>query len=199
MKLKQIKESSYQRKEEENEESLYKDLGIFIGYTLDGRTTEAIRNFCEDKEIPNCLNEKDFHVTLIASESYDQNFEPEGVLNTPVSVFNFILDIWKSEDNKSILVAKFESEELTSIYNDILDEYKLETKYDDFIPHFTISYDIEQFDLKEKHQLEFNEYVPSVDLVEQYAEPLDDEWTEKYTATSKKTTTDNKNSKEKKQ
>ena len=191
MKIKQIREAD---RGDGIAQKAYKDLGIFIAYSLDGRSTEAIQNFCEDYEIPNCLEQEDFHVTLISSEIYDEDFVPDGILNTPLTVYNFKLEEWQSEDNKKILVARFESEDLQAIHNDILREYEVESKYDEFLPHFTISYDLEGWSLKEKHQLEFNEYVPIVDLTEQYCEPLDDEWAEKHTATNQS----KKQSKEKK-
>lgn len=164
----------------DNDVNFLRDLGTFVAYSIDGRTATAVKNFCEDFNIPNPVEEDELHVSIIYSTTYDPEFVAYGIIEEPLKIRGFDLDIWKTQENKRALVAKFESEELTAIYNRLIREYDFENVYEEFKPHFTISYDLEGTEVDTKKMtLTFNEYVPSADLVEEYKEPLKQDWIDK--------------------
>lgn len=169
------------REQEQEEKDPFEDLGQFIAYHVDIRTATAAKHFCEDKSIPNPVDSDEMHVSLICSTKRDPKYVQKGVLKEPFIAKNFNLEVWKTQDNTKALVATFESDELQKVYNEYLDEYNFEPVYDELKPHFTISYDIQDAELGDEKNLtlEFNEYIPFAFLIEEYAEPLDQEWLKK--------------------
>lgn len=165
--------------QEKKEESLHDDIGLFVGYRINRQARQGFFFFSEDHQIPNPVPQDELHVTLIGSPTFDPEFTPEGILERPIAISNLTPDVWTTKDGKKCLVMRFESRELQQEYEYVTRTYNLKSEYEEFLPHITLSYDLEGREIDKKElgnmQVIVNSYVPVFDLVEQYAEPLRDE------------------------
>ncbi len=123
-----------------------KDKGIYVGVRYTMAVDEDISIFCQENNIPNPIPEKEIHSTLIYSTKYDNiviNDVGEDLGNAEPKKFH----IFETQDNKRALVLLIKSEYLTSRHKELMKKYDLTYDFDEYIPHITLSYDIEDFDI----------------------------------------------------
>lgn len=100
--------------------------------------------------IPN-VNE-DLHCTLIYSRKHCPNYEPmnmtDGEFYEEAIAYPDHLEIFKDKQGKNCLVLVLRSGWIVKRHKDITKEHNATHDYNEFIPHVTLSYDVEDFDFK---------------------------------------------------
>jgi 2'-5' RNA ligase len=143
--------------------------GVFIGVKLSEKSLNDIEQFIENQHIPSPIARDDIHITLIYSkksfpmEEWKQTKTIKEFAN-PIK-FNYF------GDKKNCLVVLLDSSFLIERNAEIVEQYGAISDYDEYHPHLTLSYDCTNC------QLDFAQFPTNIELVQEYATPLDDDWT----------------------
>lgn len=160
-----------------------KNVGLYIGYEVDSNTTNTIINFCEDNEIPECV-EDDIQVPLIVSKRYSPNVKFDKViLKEDIYGDNFELRVEKLNSGANALVAYFNSDDLIKIRNRYADEYSINLKKNSkYRPYFVISKDIGNLELNlERLTVRLNEVLPYIVATQAFVSAFDSNVDEDFT------------------
>ena len=97
------------------------------------------------KDIPNLVQEDDFHSTLVYSRVEFNHITSNKYYEAKFKNFRIFED---RRTLKKVLVMELESPDLTNRHNEIYrNNPKATYDFDSYIPHVTVSYDVEDFDL----------------------------------------------------
>lgn len=146
-----------------------KDKGVYVAVKFTQAAAEDISIFCQENNIPNPIPEKEIHSTLIYSTKYDNiviNDVGEDLGNAEPKKFH----IFETQDNKRALVIILKSEYLTIRHKELMEKYNLTYDFDEYIPHITLSYDIEDFDIS---KLNIKDLPSNFTINTEYKEDLD--------------------------
>lgn len=162
---------AYELCEQENEPD-----GTYAGVYLSDKTVDAIVTYCEKHKIPNAVPANKLHVTLLYSRKYLPDYEAAGKYKKPLVGKPTGFDVWGSHDEDSsskALVLRFDCEQLEKRHNDLMDEHDAEYDYDEYNPHVTFSYDIEELDVDK-----LPPFTQPIEIVKEYQEELNLDWAE---------------------
>lgn len=175
--LSEIFEASIAKRPKKDEtQTDQEQIGTYAAFEVGATTAKQIKNFCEDFNIPNPVDPEDMHCTVIYSRKFLDGFEPQGFLYASIIGTNPILEVWPTQSGKKCLVARIEAPDIEGRHQDLMSYWGATYDFDEFIPHVTISYDIEDRDLGNLTYLsnQFNLYVEdAIEFVREYKEPLD--------------------------
>ena len=118
------------------------------------------------KELPN--PNYDFHTTLLYSRKYLPNYKPLGKIQETATVNGF--KIFDTQDEKRALVLTLDCPFLVNRHNELMKEHGATYDYDEYIPHITLSYDLED---RQIEKINFNEVL---EIVLEYSEDLKLDW-----------------------
>lgn len=113
--------------------------GTYIALIPDKKTITSLAAWSKAHQIPNPIDPKELHTTLI----YSRQGVPDAVnynINLPLTVRVIGFDIFDSGDKKC-LVALLSSEELERHHLAIRTKYGATHDYDEYHPHITLTYD----------------------------------------------------------
>ena len=97
------------------------------------------------KDMPNLVNEDDFHSTLVYSRVEFNHIPSSKMFEAKFKNFRIFED---RRTLKKVLVMELESPDLTNRHNEIYrNNPKATYDFDSYIPHCTLSYDVEDYDL----------------------------------------------------
>jgi hypothetical protein len=121
--------------------------------------------------IPNLLNPLDIHCTLL----YSRKQVPLSG-NIDVDYDALVSNFELFGDNKEILVIKLLSNDIKKRHKFLMDTYDATYDYDEYIPHITLSYNIDKFDISNIDIKAFNnsdfkfiyEYYEDLDLTKSF-------------------------------
>jgi hypothetical protein len=140
--------------------------GSYAAVKFDPTTVKALEAYQYDNNIPNALSADDFHSTVMFSRNYIPEFKVlEGPLDWQGTFRKFTS--FPSDDTQA-LVLIYDCWELEERFDKIMDEYDATWDHDDFHPHITLSYDLEDLDIKS-----LPKYEGPIIIVEEYADDLD--------------------------
>lgn len=115
--------------------------GTYVSVKLSKASREALDKWSTEHNIPNPINPKDFHTTIV----YSRKGVPEVVnynIDLPIKTKIKGWKIFPSDSGmKRCLVAVVDSPELEKHHETIHNKYGASYDYDDYIPHITFSYD----------------------------------------------------------
>lgn len=156
-----------------------KHKGTYAGVHFDYDTKKRIQKYMKDNKIPNDLPLHKLHNTLIYSRKYLPKFKAQGRLDPPWTGEIVELDIFTGqpdEDGKKAkcLVLKFECAECTDRHHEIMDEHGATFDYDEYTPHVTLSYDMEDLEIKDLSDPK--KAIGDLKIVEEYQEDLNLNW-----------------------
>lgn len=140
--------------------------GIFAGVHFSSTTIDAIIKYQKDNNIPNPLDSKEFHSTVVYNKSPIINFRCLDELS-PSWKGKFKEMILLPSDANKALCIEYECAKLTARWQQVLD-MGAAWDYPSFIPHITISYDIGDTDIST-----FPPYPGPIEIVEEFCNPLD--------------------------
>lgn len=135
-------------------------LGILFGAEIDSSYKETLKNFCEDFEIENIIEEKYMAIPIATSEVMQ---ELKAVLPGPIIASEFMLYTLEEDGRKSLLVG-FESPMIEKIFYEIQKSYELDEEEPDM--SFVLSFDYTGDDSDEamnELSYQFNQYFPMIE------------------------------------
>ena len=162
-----------EKKKDEPEEK----PGTYAGVHFDDDTVKRIKAFSIDNEIPDRLESRKIHSTLLYSKKQLPNFKALGDLDEPLVGKPSGFDVWESQPdddgNKSnCLILQFDCPELVSRHNDLMTQHDAEYDFDEFKPHVTLSYNIGDFDVSKLNA----EDIGDINIATEYQEELNIGW-----------------------
>lgn len=144
--------------------------GTYAAVKFDDKTVEALLQLIKDNKIPNGLTSKDFHSTICFSRKHLKNFKNLGDFSkdpwtgTPTRFGTF-----PNGPEKTAAILFYKCSEQTKRFNEICDDYGATWDYDKYHCHITLSYDIDDYDMK---KLDIKDIGPII-IVSEYTEELD--------------------------
>ena len=157
-------------------EEITNNSGIYIGYKIGSKSIQEINSWMKDLGVKSIPPEK-FHLTLIQSTSPKislESFKPLGKISTHIQLINPQLTSYPVGIGLvDGLVLAFDSNELVQRRVNIRKEFGIKKWKRRWSPHLTISYNYD-------HSLGFLKKIPvpitSLELSEEYSEPIDLGW-----------------------
>lgn len=143
--------------------------GTYAGIRFSEDTNKALEVL--SFQLPNGIT--DFHTTLLYSRDNLPNYIPQGEIYPiwSVDLDTISLEKWDTEDGNSIAVITYRCPNLESRHKHLTKAHNAKWDYDSYIPHITLSYNIEDFDLS---NLDMSA-LTKIEIVSEYSEPLDEE------------------------
>lgn len=149
--------------QQQRKEKVFKGVDLYVGYEVSSNIVQAVINFCEDFNVPNCVAD-DVQIPLLVSKRYSPDVKyDESILKKDIYIDSFELKIKQLRNGDSALVAFFDSEDLQDIRRKFAEEYNIQLKSNSkYRPYFVISSNIENKNLNlDNLTIRFNqEYLP---------------------------------------
>ena len=145
---------------------IYKDPGLYVCVEFDMETLNNFEKYLSQYSIPNETPISKLHTTIIFSEKY-VNFPPEKYEET-IDPESYDFELFG--EDKNCLVLTFESEKLTERWKKATDAGAL-FKFDTYVPHVTLSYNIEDFDIEKLSLPTFQ-----INIVNEIHSAMDSNW-----------------------
>ena len=150
---------------EEHEEVHFPD-GVYISVKLSEETELAVKEY-QEKYLKGQKINTDLHCSLIYSKK-PQVEEIEPAEYTAVGTFK---EFNLFGENKDALVAEINSQDLLKRNEALVQEYKFISEFDDYKPHITLSYSVENLDLNLLPAMDF-----AFKFQDEAIESLDTNW-----------------------
>ena len=147
------------------------DKGSYAAVKFDPATTDALKAYQYDNNIPNPLSPDEFHSTVMFSKKYIPEFKTMGDIPEWDGTFTKF-GIFPSDDENA-LVLKYECHELSERFDYIIKEYDATWDHPSFIPHITLSYNIGDLDISK-----LPKYDGPIVIISEYNNDLDLGWAE---------------------
>lgn len=149
--------------------------GTYAAVRFHPETIKALRELQEKLEIPNPLEESEFHATLLYSKKNLPNYQPLGDLS-PVQTaddIDYRLELWPtSSGEKTCCVLLFDSVWLSERHEMLMREHEATWDHPSYKPHISLSYDVGDWKPEEMTVELKNQRV--ITMVEEYSEDLKD-------------------------
>ena len=153
-------------------------LGTYIAIKYDALSQNKLTSLAERFDVPNIIPKDKLHTTIIYSTVHSDDV----IVNTnPYNSFINKFDTFDSPSGKRCLVVILDNDALKERYKELTKLHGFVSDYPEYVPHITLSYDIEDWDRFD----EMNEYIGQIKYtfmlvgVNEYVEDLDLEWTSK--------------------
>jgi hypothetical protein len=162
--------------------------GTYVAITYENNCVTRLINLCEEMGIPNITPHSKIHTTLI----YSTNYAEDVLVNSQTSYLAIIdkLDIFTSSSGINCLVAVLNCPTINARHQELMNTYGFNHGFPEYIPHITLSYDIEdwgKFEYMNKFikdtkllymMIGTSEYTSDLDL--NWKDKLDEEFIELY-------------------
>lgn len=150
--------------------------GTYAAVNFSKETTDAIKQYMKDNDIPNALAEDKIHTTVLYSRKYCPDYKPLGKIDPPWVGKATNFDVWKTRpkdggEGSNCLVLQFKCEELNERHEKLMKEHEATYGFPDYKTHISFSYDIGDMDWKKLPKFE-----GKITIVEEYGEDLDLDW-----------------------
>jgi hypothetical protein len=153
--------------------------GTYVAITYEDNCVKRLINLCEVMGLPNIVPHSKIHTTLIYSTKYAENV----LVNAESSYLAIIegLDIFTSDSGIKCLVARLDCAAIKARHQELMNTYGFNHGFPEYIPHITLSYNIEDWDKFDY----FNKYIKETKLlymmfgISEYTTDLDLDWKSK--------------------
>lgn len=153
------------------------EKGTYAGIRFDADTKRALQEFIHDNKIPNSVRPDKLHSTLLYSRKYLPDYKPAGKLQPALVGEPIKFDVWETNGEggpkTKCLVVQFNCPDLEKRHKELMKEHDATYDYPEFKTHVTLSYDIEDLDVK---SLPDASTIGPLHMVEEYGEDLDLNW-----------------------
>ncbi len=150
------------------EESIYPS-GVYISLDMVEESFIALKKYM-DKYIPNLEHNEEQHCTLI----YSKKEHKEEIIPKEYQVVGTFLRFSKFGENNEVLVAELDCNAMVLRNAELVKKYGFVSDYDEYKPHFTLSYDAKDIDINSLPPIDFAIYFNN-----ETVEPLDENWSNK--------------------
>ena len=120
----------------------YGTAGTYAAMKFTRESALNIRKYLVQNDIPNPVPQDKLHVTLLYSRKPMHGFVPLGELEDPMEVRVEGFDVWDTQDGKKAMVARLDAPKLITRHKALMDRYEGTFDFDEYRPHFTMSYDV---------------------------------------------------------
>jgi hypothetical protein len=135
-------------------------------------STKGIQKYIDRNQIPNPIPTEKLHVTLLYSRKPMPGYKPLGLIAEPIKVMVEGFDVWDTQDGKKALVARLDAPKVVARHHELMKKYGGTFDYDEYRPHFTMSYDVgPDFDKDRLPPFQHDLY-----LNREYGEELNTNW-----------------------
>lgn len=145
------------------------DEGLFMAVHFTEETLDDLVALGETLGLENVTARNDFHTTIIFSKKYINL--PPITHDVKIDPATYSWELFGHENN--VLVLKYESPELKERFDAAM-ELGATYDFDEYKPHVTFAFDVENIDLDDLDLPTF-----SLQLAEEYQTPLDLDWKDK--------------------
>lgn len=150
--------------------------GTYAAVNFSKETTDGIKKYITDNDIPNGLDESKMHTTIIYSRKYDGSFKAQGKINPAWIGKPTKLDVWKTRpkdggEGSNCLVLQFDCKEMNDRHEELMKEYKFTYDFPEYKTHISLSYDIGDMDWKK-----LPDFNGKIEIIEEYQEDLNLDW-----------------------
>ena len=152
--------------------------GTFVAVRFAEESIEALIKFAEYYEVPNLLEPKDYHCTVVYSRKPLNNVPIEKPIEPQWIAYPVCFDVFLSRSDMNegpdsrCLVLVIYSEEMNERHTHLREVEGASHDYPSYIPHITLSYDIGDYDIS---KLGGVDCLPQIQIVREYSEELKDE------------------------
>lgn len=154
--MKTFKQFLLEEIEDEIEDEIKYPKGVYISVNIQEESKIALGSYMEKYlSFYNNLELDDLHCTIIYSA---KELKEEVLLKDYKLIANFNR-FSKFGDDKNILVIEINSETLVNRNKELTKEYGFVSDYDEYKPHITLSYSVEDLDINSLPPLDFAIYL----------------------------------------
>lgn len=159
-------------------------LGTFGALIPSEKVKQKLLFFMKDNSVPNPVDVDELHCTLVQSTKFLPNYDAEGSLPVPIYGNKLRCAVWTKKDpeadggKRNILVVTFNAPEILRRRDRIIKANEKSfvdaEKKNDYVPHVTLSYDLEDTEL-DADLLTYNlaKYIEMFVFDNEYEQPLD--------------------------
>jgi 2'-5' RNA ligase len=148
--------------------------GTYAGYRYDQDGVKLISKYAKDNDIPEPLDPKKMHTTLLYSKKRCPDYEPLGKLETPLTAKLNELEVWKTQAGKNALVVNMTCAGMTKRHKTLMKEHDAQYDFDEYKVHITLSYDVGDLDVDKLPDI--RDTIKEIDAIEEYGEDIKAEW-----------------------
>jgi len=151
-----------------------KKKGSYAGVHFDADTLKRIKEFSIENEIPQRVQSRTLHSTVVYSKKYLPNYKAQGGLETPIVGKPKEFSVWDTQpdsdgETTNSLVLQYDAPELVARHEELKKEHGATHDFDTFKPHVTLSYNIGDLDISKLDP----ESIGDINIVSEFGEDLD--------------------------
>lgn len=150
---------------------LTESKGTYAAVTFSQDDEDNIINSLKKLGIPNPVEKNDIHCTLLYSRKFLPNYVPIESLDEWAYPKELI--VWKTFDKKKILVLLLNCPYLEKRHKELMKEHQATYDFPEYKPHITLSYDIEDFEVPNLNDFNFNK---EFHIIKECTEDLNLDW-----------------------
>ena len=152
--------------------------GTYAGVKFNEESQDLIVNLAKEIGVPNPITKGDIHLTLLYSRKFLPDYKAAGDIDIKVTPKDF--HIFVGFDKKEILVMKIDAPDLIKRHKELMKEHGATYDFPEYIPHITLSYDIDGFMGLQEIKDKFTKILPKeLHITNEYSEDLELEWKQK--------------------
>ncbi len=156
-----------------------KPAGTYVGVRISEKSKDALISASKKMEVPNKIDKDKMHITLIYSRKHLPEFEAEGKFKEPKIVSVDKLKIFPTQEGDGkVLVVVLDAPALVKRNKEIMKEEGATSDFPKYTPHITLSYDVGDFDIKNKNIIDHMTNL-ELEVVEEYSQDLELDWVKK--------------------
>ena len=151
-------------------------MGTYAAVKFDHPTRKSIHQYCATANIPNTIRPDKLHTTLLYSHKELTLYSPTDKYVHPLVAYPVGMDIWDSTNDQGqvekCLVVLLDCPQLIDRHNLLMKDHGATYTFPNYQPHITLSYNVG--DLDPASLPFFENYVPSIIIVGEYSEALNE-------------------------
>lgn len=152
--------------------------GTYVAAKFSKKTKDYFKKLATALKVPEPLPRDKMHVTIVYSRKPFTNFSIHGKMKTPWTGVVKDLEIFPTQTGKRALVLRFDCPELKERHEYFKKEHGATYDYDEYKIHATLSYDVgDEWQIPK--DVKPSDIVESIELDEEYYEPLSLDWQNK--------------------
>jgi len=160
---------------EEITENKKEPTGTYASVHFNEDTITALDEYIKENDIPNPVDTKKVHCTLLYSRNHLPEFQPQGKLDPAwegtFKQFSVFGSNPENDRDGSILVMEYNCPEQSKRFDELMDAHDATYDFDEYKPHITLSYDMGDFDIEKLPKFE-----KPLKIVEEKGEDLNHDW-----------------------
>lgn len=164
---------------EEKITDLGKD-GTYIAVHFSKESRDKLQALAKSLKVDNIIEKSKYHVTIVYSRKAFTDFTINGKLKKPWKATPTELEIFETQSGSRALVLRLDAPKLVERHEYFKREHGATYDFDEYKTHVTLSYDVGP-DWKIPKDFDITKLFKSLEIDEEYYEPLNNDWASKAT------------------